>query len=317
MKRWPIVLAALLLVVFGGPWLLPRPGLDGAIPDRPFEDSAFLEIDGVRLHWRGRDGDAGDARPLVVLLHGFGGSSFSWRKTLDALESAGFDVIAPDLPPFGYSERTGRGPDWATLVQRLAERQRDSGSVIWVGHSMGAGVAARAAGRWPDRTDDLILVGGTPGLRRSDPLMRIVSGVSSFRRAAESWAAWRLAGAERIRALLTSAFGRPPNEAELQGYRAPLTIQGTYPALLVRLDGEPDGPTPDELPASTHLIWGESDAWVPLERGRALVRNRPDIGPITIIDEAGHNPMDTHPDAFQRALLSRIGRTDPETRRVR
>lgn len=310
MKRWSIVLGALLVLVFAGPWLLPRPGLDGTIPDRPFEDSAFADIEGVRLHWRERNGDADDVRPLVVLLHGFGGSSFSWRSTLDALESAGFDVVAPDLPPFGYSERTGRGPDWASLVVRLAERQRDRAAVIWIGHSMGAGVAARAAHRRPDETADLILVAGTPGLRRgSDPLMRTVSSVPSFRRAAESWAAWRLAGVERIRTLLTSAFGRPPTEAELQGYRAPLTIPGTYPALLVRLDREPGGPMPAELPGTTYLVWGASDAWVPLDRGRALVRERPDIGPIRVLEEAGHNPMDTDPEAFHRALLDRIGRS--------
>lgn len=303
MKRAAIITLLAIALLLAAPWLLPRPGLDGAIPDLPFEDSHFDEFLGVRMHWRERDGDAGDQRPLVVLLHGFGGSAYSWRHTLDALETSGFDVIAPDLPPFGYSERIGTGPDWASLVGALAERSRPGNPVYWVGHSMGAGVASRAAARDPDATGALILVGGAPIMRQRPGLLSRLSVIPSFARAAESWAAWQYVGEERIRAMLESAFGRPPSDSELREYRAPLVIPGTYPALLRRLSTEIGGPAPNQLPESTRLIWGEFDRWVPRERGDAVLRERPEFGPMRIVPESGHNPMDTHPGAFNRTLI--------------
>lgn len=310
MKRLILLLSALLLLVLFGPWLLPRPGLDGRIPDAPFDDSRFAEIDGIRLHWRERNGDGADVRPLVVLLHGFGGSAYSWRHTLDALEADGLDVIAPDLPPFGYSARSTEGLDWASLVLTLAERVRPDTPVIWIGHSMGASVAAQAAGRRPDRSADLILVAGTPSMRQRGGLLARLAAFPSFARAAESWAAWRLVDEARLGGLLESAYGRPPTAEELRAYRAPLIIPGTYPALLRRLASEPGGPAspqaspePQPLP---HLIWGERDRWVPRTRGETYLQDRPEAGPIRIIAEAGHNPMETHPDAFHRILAERL-----------
>src|SRR5882672_506801 len=44
----------------------------------------------------------------VVLIHGLGAWSETWRPTIDALAMAGYRVIALDLPPFGFSVRRAR-----------------------------------------------------------------------------------------------------------------------------------------------------------------------------------------------------------------
>src|SRR5256885_7014169 len=50
--------------------------------------------------------EAGErGHPPVLLLHGFPELSFSWRKLMPALATAGFHVIAPDQR--GYGETTG------------------------------------------------------------------------------------------------------------------------------------------------------------------------------------------------------------------
>src|SRR6476661_2133038 len=46
---------------------------------------------------------AGQGEP-VVLLHGFGASTYSWRKVIPAL-SASHRAVAIDLNGFGYTER--------------------------------------------------------------------------------------------------------------------------------------------------------------------------------------------------------------------
>lgn len=42
--------------------------------------------------------------PVVLLLHGFPASSFQFRNLMPILASAGYRVVAPDLPGFGFTE---------------------------------------------------------------------------------------------------------------------------------------------------------------------------------------------------------------------
>jgi pimeloyl-ACP methyl ester carboxylesterase len=51
----------------------------------------FVDTNGIRMHLA----EAGSG-PLVVLLHGFPESWYSWRHQLTALADAGFHVVAPD-----------------------------------------------------------------------------------------------------------------------------------------------------------------------------------------------------------------------------
>jgi pimeloyl-ACP methyl ester carboxylesterase len=78
----------------------------------------------------------------VVLFHGTAAWSELWRRTTDRLASAGFRVIALDLPPFGFSDRPGSytRQDQAARVSDVL-RQMQIGPVIIVGHSFGAGAA--------------------------------------------------------------------------------------------------------------------------------------------------------------------------------
>ncbi len=302
--RWTgLSLIALLLLALIVPWLLPRPGIGGSIPQQPFADSRFSEVLGIRLHYRARLASGQAERPLVVLLHGFGGSAFSWSATLDALEDWQFDVIAPDLPPFGFSERSGGGADWSDLVLALARQTAPGREVVLVGHSMGAGVAAASAARSQGMVTQLVFVGGGPGQRRQrSAAWRGLLVVPSFGRALEVMAAHRLLEEETFAALLATALGREPTAGELAGYREPLRIPGTYPALMRRMSQGADSSGWQATPAVA--IWGENDARVPLRVGQRLQEQVPELE-LLVIPDAGHNPMETHPEAFQ-ALLAEV-----------
>lgn len=75
-----------------------------------------LEVKGVRVFYR----EAGplDA-PTVLLLHGFGASSFMFRALIPQLAQR-YHVLAPDLPGFGQTEVLP-GADFAYTFDRLAE----------------------------------------------------------------------------------------------------------------------------------------------------------------------------------------------------
>ena len=80
---------------------------------------------------------APSARPLVVLLHGFGSFWWSWRHQLRSL--TGVRVVAVDLRGYGGSDKPPRGYDGWTLAGDTAGLIRALGhsSATLVGHADG------------------------------------------------------------------------------------------------------------------------------------------------------------------------------------
>ena len=69
------------------------------------------------------------ARPLVILLHGFGSFWWSWRHQLRGLTGA--RVVAVDLRGYGGSDKPPRGYDGWTLAGDTA------GLIRALGHTLG------------------------------------------------------------------------------------------------------------------------------------------------------------------------------------
>lgn len=109
------------------PWLqdilIPVIGING--PNAPPElgetvsarqladpDSKFITVKGVQLHYKEYNPTPSPPtkQRTILLVHGFNGSTFSWRANGQAIATAtGHRVIAYDRPPFGLS---GRPLEW-------------------------------------------------------------------------------------------------------------------------------------------------------------------------------------------------------------
>ncbi|MDV3349645.1 alpha/beta hydrolase [Leptothoe sp. LEGE 181152] len=97
----------------------------------------------------------------VIFLHGSWHDGDQWSETL-ALMGRQYHCLAPDLIGFGESERLQDKTAYsiAMQVKTLAELL-DSlriGSVVLVGHSLGAWVAARYALRYPEQVKGLCVL---------------------------------------------------------------------------------------------------------------------------------------------------------------
>ncbi len=93
--------------------------------------------------------------PLVVLLHGFPESWYSWRHQFAPLAAAGYRVVAPDQRGYGGTDRPEAIDaytqlhlvgDVIGLLDALGEQ-----SAVLVGHDWGAPVAWNTALLRPDR----------------------------------------------------------------------------------------------------------------------------------------------------------------------
>ena len=153
-----------LLVITIGPLVIPIPPL----PDPPplsalvDEDSRFIEVNGIDVHYK----QYGSGEPVMILLHGFGASTFSWREVMKPLSEYG-TVIAFDRPAFGLTERPMPG-EWEgespytlnsqiNLLIGLMDRLNVEKAVL-IGNSAGGTVAAAAALAHPQRVAALVLV---------------------------------------------------------------------------------------------------------------------------------------------------------------
>lgn len=99
--------------------------------------------------------DKPDAQ-TIVLLHGYTGSKENWYRVARALKGR-YRIVIPDLPGWGQSERKD-GADYGFVAQsaRVAAFLRSPAiaagkrPVVLVGHSMGGGIAALTAARYPN-----------------------------------------------------------------------------------------------------------------------------------------------------------------------
>lgn len=311
LKRIAITLAVLFVLLSILPWLLPRGSEATALPGQPFADSRVTTLDGVRWHTRA----AGpDGRPLVVLIHGFAGSTASWERTRPVLHGRGWRTLAIDLPAFGYSSRDPLPVDESAQLWELIEAECQSQPVALVGHSMGAAVVTRLALTRPESTQGLILVDGGPALGDSrsgswrGATLRTLLAYPPVPRWIDWYASHRLYTPEAFAELLGSAYGRTPTPAEIEAYLAPMRVEGTSAAILARMSrrGEPlPTDVASRLTLPVTLIWGRNDTWVPLAVGERAQQRLPQAE-LKVIEGAGHNPMETHPEAFTLLLLQAL-----------
>jgi pimeloyl-ACP methyl ester carboxylesterase len=115
--------------------------------------------------------------PVLVLVHGLGGSHLNWDLLAPRLTGAA-RVLALDLPGFGRSEpgaRTASVMANVALLGRFLDEEVGEPAVL-VGNSMGGMISILAAGEKPDAVSGLVLLDpAVPGPRRAlDPMVAVM-----------------------------------------------------------------------------------------------------------------------------------------------
>ncbi len=104
--------------------------------------SRFIQVNGLRMHVQ----VAGEG-PVLLLLHGTGASTHSWRGLLPLLAER-FQVVAPDLPGHGFSGDPGQAGLSITGMARAIRGLLNELKLeprFAVGHSAGAALLIRMA----------------------------------------------------------------------------------------------------------------------------------------------------------------------------
>ncbi len=105
---------------------------------------------------------AGDAKPLLIALHGWLDNSMSFAPLAPYL--ADFSLLALDLPGHGHSEHIGKGGtypflDGVVLIHEFLD-QHIKRPYYLLGHSLGACMATLVASLKPTNLKSLLLIDG-------------------------------------------------------------------------------------------------------------------------------------------------------------
>ena len=251
----------------------------------------IASVDGVGIHYV----DEG-VGPAVILIHGFGGHTFSFRYTVPALAER-FRVVAVDLKGFGYSERPQKS-DYSltaqarTVVDLMDELGIDSAAVV--GHSMGGEVAMRIAEGWPDRVEKLLLVASVssdrfPSLPPSPIIKPFMSVLGRFTSSV----------------LLRRAFydRKKLTEEVREGYRGPKRVKGFMGGIYQMFRDMRHDPPIDfaKITQPVMILWARAEM-LPQWTLRRLRKRLPQAE-VRFVEEAGHLLLEEQPEAVNRLML--------------
>ncbi|MBM3908870.1 MAG: alpha/beta hydrolase [Gemmatimonadetes bacterium] len=204
----------------------------------------------------------------LVLLHGFGTSSFLWRRVAPALPLGRVTAWALDLLGHGESDRPAEAAYGVAAQAQCVEQAMTAlriGQATLVGVDLGAAVALRLAATRPARIHGLVLIGPPPvGRARGADLTELGRAAASHLFEATQGmlgaAAWlapllsrSVATAEAMPARLVARYAAPfvgaAGVQHLQGLAAAVNDADAEDLDLARLS------------ARTLVLRGEHDAW--------------------------------------------------------
>jgi pimeloyl-ACP methyl ester carboxylesterase len=218
--------------------------------------------------------ESGHGSTLVLLHHSTGPL---WAPLHDHL-SAGFHVVAPDMPGYGQSARpvTARHPAHLAILLNQMFTAAGLDQVDLVGLGFGGWVAAELAAMDQRRLRTLTLVGAA-GIRPREGLIHDPM--------AESWTSYAQQSFRDVEHF-DAVFGtEPPQEViDVWDYSREMTARVTWKPWMWSL----------QLPALLRgvqtpalVIWGGADQIVPLDSGKQYAEILPNAR-LEIIEEAGH-----------------------------
>jgi len=147
-------------------------------PQPEMPPSRWVDLDGP-VHYVDYGGPADG--PLLVCVHGLGGSLLNWAAVAPALSQT-CRVLALDLAGFGRTRSHGRSPS-VNANQQLLHRflsEMTADPVILVGNSMGGLISVLQASAHPETVAGMVLI--DPALpvglgSRPDPLVAVMFGL--------------------------------------------------------------------------------------------------------------------------------------------
>jgi pimeloyl-ACP methyl ester carboxylesterase len=308
---WTLVAGIVSFIVV--PLVIPVT-TSGTLTNREAATSGeFVSLNGLDVHVETREysGDCACQAPLIILMHGFGASTFSWRDVMQPLTEAGM-VIAYDRPGFGFTERptswSGENPygfagNFA-LLDALISNFGAGREIVLVGHSAGGELAADYARLNPSKVQRLVL---------ADPAILTTGTGPEWLYSVLNIPQMKTLGPLLVRGIATSgddllrqSYTDPTKltQAVYDGYHQPLKVAGWESAFwdfTIAPRANALVGNLRKIATPTLLITGDNDTVVPTSDAQKLATLIPN-STLALIPLSGHLPQEEQPELFAEAV---------------
>lgn len=262
----------------------------------------------------------GETGAAVVLIHGFGASSWHWRKNMPVL-AQNCRVYAIDLIGFGGSAkpepREALNYTFETWGQQIADFCREvvGEPAFLVGNSIGCIAVMQAVVDNPDIAKSIALLNcslrllhdrkrtNLPWYRRfGAPLVQRLLSIKPVGKFFFN----QIAKPKTVRKILLQAYANADvvTDELVDLLMTPAKDPGAV-AVFLAFTAYSSGPLPEDLlpklPCSAIMLWGTADPWEPIELGKELA-NYPQVKEFIPIVGAGHCPQDEAPELVNPIL---------------
>ncbi|QJW88774.1 alpha/beta hydrolase [Spirosoma taeanense] len=274
----------------------------------------FVETNGIRLHVV----QAGPVDgPLLILLHGFPEFWYGWKRQIEPLAAAGYQVWVPDQRGYNLSDKPA-GIEAYTIdtlaadVVGLIERAGQQKAVL-VGHDWGAAVAWWTAATYPDRVERLVVM----NVPHPAVMKRFVSrDLGQMRRSwyigffqlpkLPEWLSSLGDWSMLARTLRKSSRRGTFSEADLQQYKTAWGQPGALRAMInwyrATLQKPPKRSPRIRIIVPTLLIWGAQDQFLKRDMAQPSI-DLCDNGRLVFLEQATHWVQHEEADRVNTLLL--------------
>lgn len=300
-KNWLVI--GLSLICLNACGLFNKKLPSGVVPVMTAHDR-IISVKGYDFHYTEYLASGKD----VVLLHGFGSSTYTWETVAPILNKQGYHVYALDIKGFGWSEKP---LDSRYYIEDLMEDVDDWMDVmhlnhaVVVGNSMGGAITALLSKTHPERVSSMVLIdaGGYPmklpfpvkmaRLPLSSVFSKLFFGPWLVRKSLnEVMYDKSLVTPERVDAYYQRLCTENAQDTQIKTARS--IDFGKNSSVMIANQGNT---------TKTLIIWGKNDAWIPLDTVGRRFRQDLKNSVLAIIPECGHVPQEEKPVETAQLIL--------------
>jgi pimeloyl-ACP methyl ester carboxylesterase len=230
-----------------------------------------------------------------LILHGWNGSSDSWRKIIEILEIT-YKVICPDFPGFGKTETPKISWSLSDFVEWLKDftEKLDLKEFFLLGHSFGGRVAIKFSISYPEKVKKLILV-SPGGIKQKWGLKEKIA----FQLAKVGNAIFSKKPFFRFKDGARNLFYRVMRIKDYSRAR------GIMKETMKKIVEEDLLPELSKIQNKTLIIWGEKDKIIPLKYA-FIFKEKIKNSKLEILPKIFHSPHLEDPEKLAEVLISNL-----------
>ena len=231
--------------------------------------------------------------PVILILHGWGGSSDSWLDVMEILKE-GYKVICPDFPGFGKS-KTPKDV-WAVnnymswLNEFIKSQELESFSLL--AHSFGGRIAIKFIVNHPQKIKSLILcdsAGIRPRMDFKNKMVSYLAHIGNMIFSPKILARFK-DGARNI----FYSFIR---------HKDYVKADGVMRETIKKIIQEDLSSYLSQIGVKTLIVWGQEDKMVPVNQSRVFKKQIED-SVLKLLPGVGHSPHLEAPAELSNLIIS-------------